>query len=129
MPRSEALLALTAAMAFTPAVAATSDGRPRIVVVGHGSVRTDPDTSSLTFTIRGEGATSDDAARELVRKRDAISDGLSKLLGPSAVVQTGELSIKEARDRACDKNEDQPKLSSGACAVRGYVATIEGRSR
>lgn len=112
--------------AITPAGAARPDERPRIVVVGHGSIMTDPDTASLTFTIRGEGVTSDEASRDLARKRDAISDGLAKFLGPESAVRTGDLSIKEARDRACDHDEDQPKLSSGPCAVRGYIASMAG---
>jgi uncharacterized protein YggE len=44
-------------------------------------------------------------------------------------VNTGELSIVEERDKACDDDDDQPRLSTGACAVRGYIATLEGSVR
>ena len=126
MLRSTSVFALAVTVALAPSTAATPEGRPRIVVAGHGSIMSDPEMASLTFTVRGEGATSDDAARELVRKREAISEGLVKLLGPTALVSTGGLSIKEARDRSCDREDDQPKLSSGPCAIRGYVASMEG---
>lgn len=103
----------------------------RIVVVGHGSVRTDPDLATLSFNIRGEGATSDAAAAALVRKRKAIADGLSGLLGSTVVVMTGALSILEARDKACDGDDggSAVRLSAGPCAVRGYVAQVSASLR
>jgi len=115
--------------ATSPAIAAPAAAPPHIVVVGYGSVRTDPDIANLAFTIRGEGATSDAAATELVRKRAAIADGLAKLLCPEATLNTGELSIKEAHDKACDREDYQPRLSTGACAVRGYVASLDASLR
>jgi uncharacterized protein YggE len=123
------VLALGAMTAFAPTVAAQPPAPPHIVIVGHGSVKTDPDLALLAFSIRGEGATSDAAATELVRKRAAISDGLAKLLGEDVAVNTGELSIKEARDKACDRDDDQPRLSTGACAIRGFVATVDASVR
>lgn len=129
MPRSVSLLAFTAIGVSASALAAPSAEPPHIVVVGHGTIKTDPDVASLTFSIRGEGATSDAAASELVRKRTAISDGLAKLLGEDVAVNTGELSIKEVRDKACDRDDEQPRLSTGACAIRGYVANVDASLR
>lgn len=123
---------LAAALTATPA-AGTATGEPsRIRVTGHGKVSTDPDVASLSFAIRGEGTSTDDAARALSRKRAAIAEGLAGLLGPKAVLRTGDLSMIEVRDRACfgtDGDDDRPKLSTGACAVRGYIAVMEGALR
>lgn len=120
---------LAAALVATPALATAADDPARIRVTGHGTVSTDPDVASLSFTIRGEGTSSDDAARALSRKRAAIADGLAGLLGPRAALRTGDLSMVEVRDRACfgtDGDDNRPKLSSGACTVRGYIAVMEG---
>lgn len=125
MLRPVSFWALTAFCASTSAFAAPPAEAPRIVVVGRGTIKTDPDVASLTFSIRGEGSTSDAAATELVRKRKAISDGLAKMLGEDVVVHTGELSIKEARDKACDREGDQPRLSTGSCTIRGYIASVD----
>jgi len=121
---------LAMALVATPAIAAEDPSRIR--VVGHGKVSTDPDVASLSFAIRGEGTSADDAARALSRKRAAIAEGLAGLLGPKAVLRTGTLSMSDVRDRACfgpDGDDDRPKLSSGACTVRGYVAVMEGSLR
>lgn len=128
MLRSMLFLSLLTGVS-NPALAAAPVEPPRIVVVGHGTIKTDPDVVLLSFSIRGEGATSDAAAAELVRKRAAISDGLAKLLGEDVAMNTGELSIKEAREKACDQDDEQPRLSTGACAVRGYVASMDASLR
>ncbi|WP_051272709.1 SIMPL domain-containing protein [Sphingomonas phyllosphaerae] len=123
---------LAAALVATPALATAAEDPSRIRVTGHGKVSTDPDVASLSFAIRGEGTSTDDAARALSRKRTAIAEGLAGLLGPKAVLRTGDLSMVEVRDRACfgtDGDDDRPKLSSGACAVRGYIAVMEGSLR
>jgi uncharacterized protein YggE len=113
-------------MVSTSYAATTAPDVPRLVVLGRGTVKTPPDIALLSFTIRGEGATSDAAAKELMRKRTSIVDGLSGQLKQVLTVNLGELSILEARDRACDADDDsnRPRLSSGSCEVRGFVAQI-----
>lgn len=129
MRRLGSLAVYVAVAVAAPVAAAPESDGSRIVVVGHGSVKTDPDVVTLSFSIRGEGSTSDQAAADLVRKRGAINDGLAKLLGTALPLRTGELSIKEARDTSCERDDDQPRLSTGACAIRGYVATLDGSVR
>lgn len=92
-----------------------------IRVVGYGSVETPPDIANVSFQLRGEGATSDDAARALVSRRGAIEAALAG----RARLRTGRLMISAARDKACDDDDRQAtRLSNGPCAIKGYVATL-----
>lgn len=74
--------------------------------------------------MRGEGATSDDAARALVAKRGAID----AVLAGKAEVRTGRLSSIAARDKSCDANDNdydpKARLSTGPCAIQGYIANL-----
>ena len=61
---------------------AVSD-QPKIVVDGYGEVKTIPDVATISYTIRGEGTTSDDAVRAMVAAGSAsraISDTSIQLL-------------------------------------------------
>lgn len=93
-----------------------------IRVIGHGLTRTAPDRAVITFSVRGEGRTSDDAARVLTQVRERTD----AVLAGRAEVRTGRLSIEEARAKACDGSEDDAttRLSTGDCAITGYVATL-----
>lgn len=114
------------ALVATPSTAQVGRAdAPRIQVVGHGSVRTPPDVATISYTLRGEGRTSDEATRALVARQSATE----AVLAGHAEVRTGKLSISEAREKACDSGEDNDydantRLSTGACAVVGYVATL-----
>lgn len=111
---------------FSVAHAAPSPSPPQIVVVGIGTVETPPDVASLTFNVRGEGQTADQATAALVAKRKTIESGLAALDNSKLEIHTSDLSILEARDKACDdgSDENQLRLSSGNCAVHGYVAQM-----
>jgi uncharacterized protein len=104
--------------------AAAQESIPQVLVAGVGAVKNPPDVAILSFTVRGEGRTSDDAARQLEANRKGIEDGLGAL----APVQltTAELSIEEVRGEDCDVDSygGQPRLSIGDCAIQGYVATL-----
>ncbi|HET8613710.1 MAG TPA: SIMPL domain-containing protein [Sphingomonas sp.] len=130
------LLAAAAASAFiAPAWGATVNedaATHRIVVVGHGVARATPDAATLTFTLRGEGRQSDDAAQSLVAMQSAAAKALASLgVAPSAI-RTGELSIMQVRNKACYGDNDyapSPRLSVGECAVTGYVASLDATVR
>ena len=97
-----------------------------IRVVGHGSVSVAPDVATIAWTLRGEGRTSDEALRAMVAVRDATD----RVLVGKASVRTGRLSIEEARDKACDDDDvGATRLSTGACAITGYVATMTATAR
>ena len=104
--------------------AAAQDLTPQVAITGVGTVKTPPDAATLNYTVRGEGRTSDEAARELETSRAAIEDGLSAM-APIQLTTSG-LSIDEDRGEDCDVDpyDGSPRLSVGDCAVQGYVATL-----
>lgn len=121
-------LVIAAALLAVPAGAQDSLPQRTIEVTGTGVVRTPPDVATLAFWIMGEGATPDAATKALVAKQKAVIDGVRDLLGGASEITTGEVIVIEARDQACD-NDRRPKLSEGACAVVGYVASMQGGIR
>lgn len=109
--------------------AAGPDTLRQIVVIGHGSVSVPPDTTTLSFHLRGEGATSDEAVRSLVAKRAQVDRNLASIGVAQASTRTDKLSIEPVRGKDCDAgdNDDsggKPRLSEGPCAVRGYIAGL-----
>lgn len=124
---------LVAAMFFaapiSPAIAQSSTPERSIQVTGTAIVRTAPDVATLGFWLRGEGATADAAATDLVARQKAVLSGLAGLLGAASEITTGNVVLIETRDRACDDNRGLPRLSQGACAVTGHIATMDGNVR
>ncbi|MEQ7873189.1 SIMPL domain-containing protein [Sphingomonas sp. ASV193] len=110
-------------LASSPAFAQDIDKVPSILVSGHGEVKTDPDQAVIGYTLRGEGATSDDALRAMVVQGKAIEGGI-RALDRNAIPRTNDVSTQPVRSDACKENSYGAKqLSTGACAVLGYVAT------
>jgi uncharacterized protein YggE len=97
----------------------------QILVSASGTVRTPPDMATIGFTLRGEGATSDEAAVRLRDGAASVRAGVAGLMGTGADYQSSGLSIVQVRSRECDANMyGQQRLSTGPCAVVGYVATM-----
>jgi uncharacterized protein YggE len=97
--------------------------RPQIVVGGYGEVKTMPDIATITYTARGEGPTSDDAVRAMAAAEARISDAVHAIDG-TAQPQTSEVKVAAVRSDDCKEREYGPvELSTGACAISGYVAT------
>ncbi len=123
------LLGLTA----TPALAQSGDDRvPVIQVLGVGTVSTPPDVATITYTVRGEGKTADDASTALATKQRAIAAELTALLGRGARLSSGDVSVIEARSDKCENfsgYNSRPRLSEGDCVVTGYIATLQGTAR
>jgi uncharacterized protein YggE len=95
----------------------------RIEVTGYGEVKYVPDVASITYTIRGEGQTSDDAVRALTQSGARIEAELS-IIDRAAEPHTSEVRIAVVRSTDCKEQEyGPPQLSAGACAIVGYVAT------
>lgn len=117
-----AMLAASAAAAEEPA-----NHPSTIVVLGVGEVETPPDIATLAFSVRGEGATSDAATQALVDKQRAILAGLRDLTHGAIEVRTGNVEINAARAGECPigRYGGNSNLSTGACAIIGYVATLE----
>jgi uncharacterized protein YggE len=111
------LLATTA-----PALATPDNGPPRISVGGSGQVFTPPDLATIGYTVRGEGETSDVAVAQMVARRKKVDAGLA--LFKEIEVRAAQVSVREVRSRECQPNYGAPTLSTGACAIIGYVAEL-----
>lgn len=106
-----------------PAAAADVSAAPTITVVGVGEIKTDPDIANLAFSIRGEGSSADAATHLLVAKQKAIIGGLGTLGSGRMEIRTGEVSLNETHAAGCD-DDSNARLSTGKCAVTGYLASI-----
>lgn len=96
---------------------------PRIEVSGYGEVKYMPDVATITYTIRGEGQTSDDAVRAMTGSAARIEAALSAV-DRAAEPHTSEVKVAPVRSSDCKEEEYRPpQLSTGACAIAGYVAT------
>lgn len=115
------LIAITQAAAVPAQIAPE---RPRIIVDGYGEVKTMPDVATISYTLRGEGATSDEAVRGMVAMGDRIEAALRGIDG-AADPRTGNVRVSPAKGSNC-KTEDYDsgdQLSKGVCAITGYIAT------
>lgn len=125
--------AILAALALSGAIQAGS-GAPqagfklvpvpaRIRVAGYGEVKYMPDIATITYTVRGEGTTSDDAVRAMTASAARIDAALNAI-DPAAEPRTSEVKIAPVRSDDCkEQGYGRPQLSTGACAIAGYVAT------
>lgn len=110
-------------LATTPAAA--EDVSPRISVMGSATVSTPPDRAQIAFTVHGEGATSDEAVAALVAKRRGIEAGLGRYVA-KAESGASRVSVSEVRGAACNRPiYNAPRLSTGDCAIVGYVADMQ----
>lgn len=101
------------------------DARPRIVVASNATVPSPPDRAVVSFSVHGEGATSDAAVRAMVTKRDAIERGLAGIAAQPDI-RAAQVAIAEVRGAGCDRNAyGNPRLSTGDCAIVGYTADLQ----
>jgi uncharacterized protein YggE len=82
----------------------------------------------LDIYLRGEGPTPDAATASIAAKQKAVSGGLVALLGRDSELTTSNVTIIEARSGTCADARgygSQPRISTGECAVTGYIATMQ----
>lgn len=124
---------LLASAALLPQSGIAQNASERTVqVTGVGIVQTVPDIANLDIYLRGEGPTPDAATAALSAKQKAVSTGLAGLLGPNSDFTTSNVTVIEARGGGCADARgygSQPRLSSGECAVAGFIATMQARVR
>jgi len=97
--------------------------RPRIIVEGYGEVKSAPDVAVIGYSLRGEGATSDDAVRAMVASGSRIEAAL-RTIDPAAQPKTGNVRVTAVTSSDCKERDDgELQLSTGACAIAGYIAT------
>lgn len=119
-----ALTLLAAAPAAARVVPPAPPAAPEILVSVSGAARTPPDRATITYGVRGEGTTSDEATRALADRIKAIRGGTTTLAGAQAERRSAQVAVREVRPRTCDRTDyGQERLSSGDCAIIGYVAS------
>lgn len=121
-----ALASVAAVQAASPAPQAGFKLVPvpaRIQVTGYGEVKYMPDIATITYTVRGEGATSDDAVRAMTASAARIEAALGAI-DRAAEPRTSDVNIAQVKSDDCKEQQyGRPQLSTGACAIEGYVAT------
>jgi uncharacterized protein YggE len=104
----------------------TTQERPSIIVGGYGEVKTMPDIATVSYTLRGEGQTSDDAVRAMVAMGNRIETSL-RSVDAAAEPHSDKVKVTPIKPGDCkessDSDEGSPQLSTGSCAIVGYVAT------
>src|ERR1700712_2787820 len=97
--------------------AQTSPPLPQILVSATGTAKTPPDMATIGFTLRGEGATSDEAVTKLRDDAKTMAAGVASLLGKAEAYHSSNFSIAQVRSKDCDaSNYGQQRLSTGPCA-------------
>jgi len=110
------------------AISVTQGGEPkdvsRIVVEGSGSVKNPPNVATISYDVQGEGRTSDQAVQALVNKSAAIESAL-RSMDSVLDLRTATVKVQAVRQGDCheDRYDETPQLSTGKCAVVGFVAT------
>jgi len=120
------VLALVILAAAPGSVAmAQAQQAPQILVSASGTAKTAPDMATINFTLRGEGTTSDEAATKLKDQAAAMSAAINGLLPKAADFRSSNFSLAQVRSKECDASPyGQQRLSTGACAIIGYIATL-----
>ena len=96
---------------------------PQIVVHGSGKVTTPPDIVLIDFSVRGEASSSDDAVRTLDANRKIIVEAVAATA--QANFEDGKMSIETVRGQDCKMDYGTAVLSTGDCAIRGFVASMD----
>jgi len=117
------MLACGFAAVAVSATAQTPDQKPTIIVDGYGEVKTMPDVATISYTLRGEGTTSDAAVKAMVAMGVRI-EGSLRSIDPAAEQRTNKVEVSAIRKPDCKERDYGPEqLSTGECAIVGYIAT------
>lgn len=120
------MLILVAAVALAaPLAGQSSDPKvSQIVVEGSGSAKNPPNVADIEYKVNGEGQTSDQAVKSLVSKSAAI-EGALRSIDPALDLHSTTVEVQAVRRRECkvEDYDETAHLSTGDCAIVGYVAT------
>lgn len=107
------------------AIAQSDEAHPKIIVTSAATIPSPPDRAVVSFSVHGEGATSDEAVRAMVVKREAIEKGLNGIAAQPDI-RAAQVGIAEVRGPSCNRNSyGNPRLSTGECAIVGYTADLQ----
>jgi uncharacterized protein YggE len=98
---------------------------PTVVVQGFGSVKNPPNVAFISYNVVGEGNTSDVAVSALASKSRAIENAL-RAMDAGLDIHSESVRVQGVRGSDCKQDrydDDDARLSSGPCAIQGYVAT------
>ena len=121
------MLVILSAIAFAAQAAPLIDHPgPRIIVEGFGSAKNPPNVATLSYSVQGEGQTSDQAVAAMVTKSAAI-EGALQSIDPSIDLRSAEVEVQAVRGNDCkqDRYDETLRLSEGECAIKGHVAKQE----
>lgn len=118
-----ACIVVAATALAAPAAAQDSfANRPTIVVTGNGRASAQPDTFTVDATIRGRGATQNEALRSLANAQGRLIDAWPKLEGLSrGRVTTGAIALDTLHDPECEQNARRDE----ECAILAWFATSD----
>lgn len=113
--------ALAAAALALPVAAQDSfANRPTIVVTGNGRASAQPDTFTVDASVRGRGATQQEALRELAAAQGRLIEAWPKLEGLShGRVTTSSIALDTLHDPECEENARRDE----ECPILAYFAT------
>ena len=131
---SSMILAAALVVLGGPAAGQPAPQRNVIIVAGVGYARRAPDFVILTYDARGEARTAGAALAAAAKMRSELDEALHSLAGASAVaIRNASVSTSEVRGKSCKSDEDsfddRPVLSTGDCAVIGFVTTLAVEAR
>lgn len=115
-----AAVALGACVAGGASAQERSDG-PRIDVAATGWVDMAPEIATIRYTVRGEGATADDATRALVARKASIEAALKAPRNAKLELHTDRMQVREVRGQDCRAMDIG---IPGRCAIQGYVTEL-----
>jgi uncharacterized protein YggE len=119
------MLVILAAMALAAPEALPSNEpkASRIIVEGSGSAKNLPNVAEIEYEIVGEGEKSDQALKSLVSKSAAVERAL-RSMDAALDLHSTTVKVQSVRRGECTEEFDQTAhLSTGDCAIVGYVAT------
>lgn len=118
-------LTLGALVSITIAGPASAQQSPSILISATGTVESAPDKAFISYDLRGEGSTSDEALEQLNAREAAIRAATTRFLGAPAKVETGAMHIQPVRGQKCNMGGyNSTRLTEGDCAILGYAAEI-----
>ncbi|MBB4098138.1 SIMPL domain-containing protein [Sphingomonas kyeonggiensis] len=100
---------------------------PRIDVVAGGTIELPAEIAAIRYVVRGEGQTADEATRALVARKEQVERALGQFSDTKLDIRTGTMRVQEVRSAECRRGEmgmQQPRLSTGPCAVQGHIADM-----
>ena len=124
-----AVITLLGAVQATPCWSQDISEQRRIVVDGYGEVKTMPDLATLSYTLRGEGTTSDEAVKAMVAMGKTIH-AMLYTIDKAVEPKTADVKVVPVKDSECKDRqyEADNQLSKGVCAIDRFSSWCVGSS-